>query len=145
MPRFAIVLSLLVIGASARVGAQSLDQPPFQASPLFATSVDVKTDQPPIPLAPLYATFAGLTAADGYLTWRAVHNGATEQNRFVAPVAGDAIGLTVLKVSTGAITVLTVQRLRHQHPRTAMWMMVAANSGMMWVVWHNAQVAGLRQ
>ena len=145
MPRFAVALTLLLICASARVGAQSLDQPLFQAPPLFATSVDVKAGQPPIPMAPLYASFAGLTAADGYLTWRAVHNGATEANRFVAPVAGDAVGLTVLKVATGTVTVLAADRLRRQHPRTAMWMMVAANGGMMWVVWHNAQVAGFRR
>jgi hypothetical protein len=144
MPRFAIALALLLICASARVGAQSVDHSLFQTPPLFTTAVDVKTE-PPIPMAPLYASFAGLTAADGYLTWRAVHNGATEANRFVAPVAGDAVGLTVLKVSTGAITVLAADRLRRQHPRTAMWMMVVANSGMMWVVWHNAQVAGLRR
>jgi hypothetical protein len=145
MPRFAIALASLLICASARVGAQSLDHSSFQTPPLFTTAVDVKAAQPPIPMAPLYASFAGLTAADGYLTWRAVHNGATEANRFVAPVAGDAVGLTVLKVSTGAITVLAADRLRRQHPRTAMWMMVVANSGMMFVVWHNAQVAGLRR
>jgi len=51
----------------------------------------------------------------------------------------------VLKVATGTVTVLAADRLRRQHPRTAMWMMVAANGGMMWVVWHNAQVAGFRQ
>jgi hypothetical protein len=145
MPRFAIALTLLLICASARVGAQSLDQPPFKAPPLFATAIDVKAGQPPIPLAPLYGSFAALTAADGYLTWRAVHQGATERNRFVAPVAGDAVGLTALKVATGAVTVLSVERIRRQHPRTAVWMMVVANSGMMWVVWHNAQVAGLRR
>jgi hypothetical protein len=144
MPRFAIALSLLLLCASARVGAQSLDQPLFQAPPLFTTSVDVKAVQTPIPVAPLYGSFAGLAAADGYLTWHAVHHGATELNRFVAPIAGDAAGLTGLKVATGAVTVLAVERLRRQHPRTAMWMMVVANSSMMWVVWHNAQVAGLR-
>ena len=145
MPRSAFTLALLLTCASARAEAQSFNQPPFQPSPLFTSSVDVKAVQPPALMAPLYGSFAALAAADGYLTWRAVHRGATEENRFVAPVAGDAAGLTGLKVATGAVTVLAVERLRRQHPRTAMWLMVAANSSMMWVVWHNANVAGLRR
>jgi hypothetical protein len=145
MSRFAVSLGLLLICASARVGAQSVDHSSFQTPPLFTTAIDVKAAQPPIPMAPLYASFAGLTAADGYLTWRAVHNGATEANRFIAPIAGDGARLAVFKVATGVVTVVASEQLSHQHPRTAMWMMVVANSGMMWVVWHNAQVAGLRR
>jgi hypothetical protein len=63
----------------------------------------------------------------------------------VAPIAGDAAGLAAFKFATGAVTVLAAERLRRDHPRAAMLIMAAANGGMMWVVWHNAQVAGMRR
>jgi len=62
-----------------------------------------------------------------------------------APVAESPVGLTAFKVVTGAATVLAVERLRRDHPKTAMWMMLAVNGGMAWVVLHNAQVAGVQR
>jgi len=130
MPRCAVSLALLSLLLAAPASAQSIE------TPVKSIEASLKT--------PLYTNFAGLTAADGYLTWLAVHRGATEANRFVAPIAGDAAGLAGLKVATGAVTFLAVERLRRDHPRAAMWMMIAANGTMTWVVWHNSQVAGLR-
>jgi hypothetical protein len=43
-------------------------------------------------MASLYSSYAGLAAADGYLTWQAVHNGAIETNPVVAPIVRDAPG-----------------------------------------------------
>src|SRR5262249_26579141 len=143
MPRSVLVLALLFSAAPAR--AQSIETTEVTSPPIFTMSLTLKPLEPSKLMPPLYTTFAGLSAADGYLTWLAVHRGATEANRFVAPIAGDAAGLSGLKVATGAVTVLAVERLRRDHPRTAMWVMIAANSAMMWVVWHNTEVAGLRR
>jgi hypothetical protein len=119
MSRYAITLLVLLAPATAR--AQSFEKPQLA-------------------LAPLYTNFAALAAADGYLTWKAVHNGAVERNPVVAPIARDPGGLAAFKFATGAATVLAVERIRRDHPRAATWIMLAANGGMMWVVWHNANV-----
>ena len=141
MSRYVIVLALLLAGAPA--GAQSIEKTEF-TPPIFTMSVSVKPVPPPALMAPLYSSFVGLAAADGYLTWQAVHGGAVETNPMVAPIARNASGLTAFKFATGAATFLAVERIRRDHPRAAMWIMAAANGGMVWVVWHNAQVAGLR-
>ena len=142
MPRAIVVIALLLVGAPAR--AQSSETPEFTAPPIFEMSVNVKPVARPKLMVPLYSTFAGLAASDVYLTWSAVHHGAVEANPLVRPIARDASGLGAFKFATGAVTVLAVERLRRDHPRAAMWTLAAANAGMMWVVWHNAQVAGLR-
>jgi hypothetical protein len=142
MSRCVIVLALL-LAAPAR--SQSMDATEFTAPPIFTVSVTVKPASPSALMTPLYSSFAGLSAADGYLTWLAVHNGGVEANPVVAPIARDAAGLAAYKFATGAATYLAVERIRRDHPRAAVWMMVVANSGMMWVVWHNSQVAGLRR
>jgi len=128
MPRCVLLLALPLLAAPAR--AQSIEKKPESPSQSI--------------FKPLYTSFAGLTAADGYLTWLAVHRGAVETNRFVAPIAGDAAGLSGLKVASGAVTLLAVERLRREHPRAAMSMMIATNGTLTWMVWHNSQVAGLR-
>jgi len=143
MSRCIIVLALLLAGAPAR--AQSIEKSQFTAPPIFTMSVTVKPVPPPALMAPLYSSFAGLAVADGYLTWQAVHQGAVETNPLVAPIARDASGLAAFKFVTGAATFLAVERIRRDHPRAAMWIMAAADSGMVWVVWHNSQVAGLRR
>jgi hypothetical protein len=142
MPRYIIVLVLLLAGAPAR--AQSIEKTDFTA-PIFAMSVTVKPAPSAALMASLYSSYAGLAAADGYLTWQAVHNGAIETNRVLAPIVRDAPGLTAFKFATGAATFLAVERIRRDHPRAAMWIMAAANGGMVWVVWHNSQVDGLRR
>jgi hypothetical protein len=142
MSRFVIVLALLL---AAPVRAQSMDSTEFTVPPIFTMSVTVKPASSPSLITPLYSSFAGLAAADGYLTWLAVHRGAVEANPVIAPIARDAYGLAAFKFATGAATFLAVERIRRDHPKAAVWLMVAANSGMMWVVWHNAQVAGLRR
>jgi hypothetical protein len=141
MPRYVIVLALLLGGAPAR--AQSIEKTEF--TPPITMSVAVKPVPSPALMASLYSGYAGLAAADGYLTWQAVHNGAVETNPMVAPIARDAPGLTAFKFATGAATLLAVERIRRDHPRAAMWIMAAANGGMVWVVWHNSQVDGLRR
>jgi hypothetical protein len=140
MPRYVIVIALLLAGAPAR--AQSIEKAEF-TPPIFTMSVTVKPVPSPALMASLYSSYAGLAAADGYLTWQAVHSGAVETNPMVAPIVRDASGLAAFKFATGAATVLAVERIRRDHPRAAMWIMVAANGGMAWVVWHNSQVDGL--
>jgi hypothetical protein len=142
MPRSVLPLALLLLAAPTR--AQSIEKPELPSPLAFKMSVTIKPVEPSALMMPLYTSFAGLTAADGSLTWLAVHRGAVEANRFVAPIAGDAAGLSGLKVATGAVTLLAVEQLRRDHPRAAMWMMIAVNGTLTWVVWHNSQVAGLR-
>jgi hypothetical protein len=141
MPRYVIVLALLLAGAPAR--AQSIEKTEFPP-PIFTMSVAVKPASPAL-MASLYSSYAGLAAADGYLSWQAVHNGAVETNRVLAPIVRDAPGLTAFKFATGAATFLAVERIRRDHPRAAMLILAAANGGMVWVVWHNSQVDGLRR
>jgi hypothetical protein len=117
-----------------QVGAPQTDDPAAPPRLIFTT---VDSSPRPALLGPLYATYVGLQAADGYLTWTAVHHGAAEQNVIVAPIAGNAYGLLGLKVGLSVATILLIERLRHDHPRAAVWMMVALNSGMSWVVWQN--------
>jgi hypothetical protein len=124
MSRYGIMLLLVLAAVPAR--AQSLEKPELA-------------------LGPLYTNFAALGAADGYLTWKAVHNGGVERNPLVAPISRDPGGLAALKFATGAATILAVERIRKDHPRAATWIMVAANGGMMWVVWHNASVVRARR
>jgi hypothetical protein len=142
MSRFIAVLAWLVAATPAT--AQSLERD-YQTAPIFTMSVTVKPLSAPALMTPLYSSFATLTASDGYLTWLAVHRGAVEENPVAAPVAASPVGLTTFKIVTGAATFLAVERLRRDHPKTAMWMMFAINGGMTWAVLHNAQVAGVQR
>ncbi len=142
MTRVSIVLALLL--AAAPAAAQSLERD-YQTAPIFTMSVTVKPLTSPAMMMPLYSSFASLTATDGYLTWFAVHRGAVEENPLAAPMAVNPIGMTAFKVATGAATLFAVERLRRDHPKAAMWTMVAINSGMAWVVIHNTHVAGAQR
>jgi|SRR6185369_1174725 len=142
MSRFSVMLALLVITTPA--AAQSLERD-YQTAPIFTMAVTVRPLSAPALMTPLYSSFATLTASDGYLTWAAVHRGAEEENPIAAPVAASPVGLTAFKVVTGAATLFAVERLRRDHPKTAMWLMLAVNGGMTWVVLHNAQVAGAQR
>ena len=108
-------------------------------------SVTVKPVPSPALIATLYSSYAGLAAADGYQTWQAVHSGAVETNPMVAPLARDASGLAAFKFATGAATFLAVERIRARSPAGGDVDDAAANGGMVWVVWHNSQVDGLRR
>ena len=61
MPRYIIVLVLLLAGAPAR--AQSIEKTDFTA-PIFAMSVTVKPAPSAALMASLYSSYAGLAAAD---------------------------------------------------------------------------------
>jgi len=142
MSRLSVIIALLL--AAAPAAGQSLERD-YQTAPIFTMSVTVRPLSAPALMTPLYSSFATLTASDGFLTWQAVHRGAVEENPIAAPVAASPVGLTTFKVVTGAATLLAVERLRREHPKTAMWMMLAINGSMTWVVLHNAQVAGVQR
>ena len=132
-----IVLSLL----SGRLSAQQADAPD---SLLRSPHVEVVTpnDRAPRPaaLAPLYVSFVGLEVADGFLTWNLLHSGASELNPVVSPVSGNPLFLTGFKLVGTATTIVLVERLRHNHPRAAVWTMVAINVGMGLAVLHNVAI-----
>jgi hypothetical protein len=58
----------------------------------------------------------------------------------VSPASGNAVVLTGFKVVGTAATIFLVERLRHKHPRGAVWTMVAINVGMGLAVLHNASI-----
>jgi uncharacterized protein DUF5658 len=145
MSRISIVrVAFALLLTAAPAAAQSIERD-YQSAPIFTMSVTVRPLSAPALMTPLYSSFATLTASDGYLTWLAVHRGAVEENPVAAPVAANPVGLTTFKIVTGAATLLAVERLRRDHPKTAMWMMLAINGSMTWVVLHNAQVAGAQR
>ena len=141
MLRTTVVLIVLTL-LSGRLSAQQADVPdPLLREP----HVDVVATGNPAPrpaaLRPLYVSFVGLEVADGFLTWNLLHSGASELNPVASPVSGNPFALTGFKVVGTAATIFLVERLRHKHPRAAVWTMVAINVGMGLAVLHNASIA----
>jgi hypothetical protein len=135
-----IVLSLL----SGRLSAQQADAPdPLLRSPHVEAVTTSDSAPRPAALGPLYLSFVGLEVADGLLTWNLLNSGASEINPVVSPASGNAFVLTGVKVVGTAATIVLVERLRHKHPRAAVWTMVAINVGMGLAVLHNASIAPL--
>jgi hypothetical protein len=56
-------------------------------------------------------------------------------------VSGNPFALTGFKVVGTTATIFLVERLRHKHPRAAVWTMVAINVGMGLAVLHNVSIA----
>ena len=135
-----IVLSLL----SGRLSAQQADAPdPLLRAPHVEVVATGDPAQRPAALGTLYVSFVGLQVADGFLTWNLLHSGASELNPVVSPVLGNPFALTGFKVVGTAATIFLVERLRHKHPRAAVWTMVAINVGMGLAVLHNASSAAV--
>jgi hypothetical protein len=133
-----IVLSLL----PGRLSAQQADaaDPPSPSPHVDVVTTGERASRPAA-LGPLYVSFVGLEVADGFLTWNLLHSGGSELNPVASPVSGNALALTGFKAVGTAATIVLVERLRHKHPRAAVWTMVAINVGMGLTVLHNASIA----
>ena len=91
----------------------------------------------PQPLVPLYVSFATLEALDVASTARVLESGGSESNPIVATVWGSPVTLAALKAGTAAGLIFAAERLRRDHPKAALVLMIAGNSGMAAVVAHN--------
>jgi hypothetical protein len=93
------------------------------------------------PLVPLYVSFATLDALDVASTARVLDGGGRESNPIVVGMWGSPVGLAALKAGTAAGLIFAAERLRREHPRAALMLMIAANSGMAAVVARNYAIA----
>src|SRR5207253_7791190 len=95
----------------------------------------------PQPLVPLYVSFATLEALDIASTARVLESGGRESNPIVASVWGSPVALAALKAGTAAGLIFAAERLRRDHPKAALILMIAGNSGMAAIVAHNYVIA----
>ena len=125
----------------AMAGAPKLaddDKASSAAQPTPASSPETPRPQP---LVPLYVSFATLEALDVASTSRVLEMGGRESNPIVASVWGSPVALAALKAGTAAGLILAAERLRRDHPKAALILMIAGNSGMAAIVAHNYAVA----
>jgi len=95
----------------------------------------------PQPLVPLYVSFATLEALDVASTARVLESGGRESNPIVASAWGSPVALAALKIGTAAGLIFAAERLRRDHPKAALVLMIAGNSGMAAIVAHNYAAA----
>ena len=88
-------------------------------------------------LLPLYVSFASLQALDAHSTTRALDRGAVEANPLMRGLAGHPVGMFAVKAAATAAVVYSAERIWKKNKAAAVIFMVAANSGMAWVVQHN--------
>jgi hypothetical protein len=95
----------------------------------------------PKSLTPLCIVYSGLQTLDVHSTLRALDAGAREGNPIFAPMLPGSSGLLIAtKAATSAGMFLLTDRLRRQHPRTAVWTMIVLDSVYATVVAHNYAV-----
>jgi hypothetical protein len=98
----------------------------------------VAAHRPPA-LIPMYVTFASLQVLDAHSTSRALDRGAVEANPVMRGLAGNTAALLALKAAGTTGIVYSAERMWRRNRTAAVLFMVAANSGMAWVVNHNYQ------
>jgi uncharacterized protein DUF5658 len=126
LPLIATVLVCAFTLATPAVAADGASQQPLTDSA-----------QRPRALVPLYASFVALQVVDMHSTWRALDHGSVEANPLLNGVAGNRAALFTAKAAGTAAVVAVSERLRKKSPTAALVLMIAANSGMTWVVQHN--------
>ncbi len=92
------------------------------------------------PLVPLYASFATLQILDLHSTRSALSRGGVEANPVVSGAVGNTFALAAIKAAGTAGVIAAAEKLRTRHKAAAIGLMIAANSGMAWVVQHNYRV-----
>jgi Domain of unknown function (DUF5658) len=88
-------------------------------------------------LIPLYASFATLQGLDTHSTWRALNHGAVEANPMMKGFAGNPTALLAVKAAGTAGVIFASEKMWKKNRAAAVFFMVAANSGMTWVVQNN--------
>jgi hypothetical protein len=114
----------------------------LMATPVFAAGADDKEagKEIPIPqvraargavLPSLYVSLAALNAYDGFTTIKGLRQGARESNALMAPVAGSAPAIWLVKGSVTAGSILVAERLWKSHRRAQAIAVLAISNGMM--------------
>ena len=148
MPHAAVVL-FCVLGVPALGVAQDGDSPVIrQAAEAAGRQIVAPTasDAPaevqaperrPGALLPLYAAFVTLQALDVHSTTYALAHGGVEGNPVLKGLATSEVGLLALKAAGTTAVIMTSERMWKRNKAAAVIFMIAANSGMAWVVQHN--------
>jgi hypothetical protein len=82
----------------------------------------------------LYVSLAALNTYDALSTLQGVQNGARETNGLLAPVAGSAPAMWVVKGTATAASILAAERLWKSNRRAQAIAVLAVTNGMMAVV-----------
>jgi hypothetical protein len=110
-----------------------------------AQPFDVRPPERPAPLVGLYVSLAGLQALDITSTRRAIRAGAAEANPIVAPFAGSALALTVLKAGVTGATIFASERLWKKNRKAALLTMIGLNAAYGAIVAHNYRIAAAQR
>ena len=122
--------------AAVLVCTFALVAPAAAADETSKQPISESTQRPPA-FVPLYASFVALQVVDMHSTWRALDHGSVEANPLLSGVAGNKAVLFTAKAAGTAAVIAVSERLRKKSPTAALVSMIAANSGMTWVVQHN--------
>ena len=134
-------LPTLLTAAQISTAALELDSPPTTA-PAAAEKFETARPRRPDALMPLYLLYATLQALDIHSTMRALDRGAVEANPLMKNVTASPASLVAVKAAGAAGVLYTTEQLWKKNPTAAVMFMIAANSGMAWVVQHNYQAGG---
>ena len=165
----AVVLSTLVVTASARAAEDVTPSSTLLASAATAVADRVNIDTPlvnpdliralqasaaptsnfaaaprrPGALTSMYAGLIALEAYDVYSTRAALSHGAMEANPMMQGIVKSTPAFVAVKVGMTAMTILGAERLwKNNHRTAAILVMAAQNATMAWVAQHNASVIG---
>jgi hypothetical protein len=95
---------------------------------------------PPVSFLVSYGTFAALQGLDASTTLRAVSLGAVEKNPVMRWSVDHPPAMFLMKAVTTAGTIALVERVRRDHPKRAMAIMIAVNLASSALVIHNYRV-----
>jgi hypothetical protein len=141
MVRFALVATLL-FGFTAPVLAQDfLDSVELPVHLLHAPAVpSVAPPARPQVLLPLYVSFSVLQMMDVHSTNRALDRGGVESNPLMKGFVGNNASLIAVKAGGTAVAIYAAERLWRRNRAASIGLMIAANTGITWVVQHNYRV-----
>jgi uncharacterized protein DUF5658 len=112
---------------------ESADPP---EAPVPSRASKAPLDRPAM-LGPMYLSFAALQALDIHSTLRAPDFGAREVNPLVGGLLASPAAFVATKAAVTAGLIYVTERLRRQHPRAAVLMMIGLNSAYAVVVTRN--------
>jgi hypothetical protein len=122
---------------SLREAAQSQVVPTQAPVGISADGLGLARHTRPGALVPLYVSFATLQVLDTHSTSRALNRGAVEANPMMKGLAGNPTALLAVKAAGTAGVIFASEKMWKKNRTAAVFFMLAANSGMAWVVQNN--------
>jgi hypothetical protein len=122
---------------SLREAAQSQVVPTQAPAGINAAGWGLARPTRPGALVPLYVSFATLQVLDTHSTSRALNRGAVEANPMMKGLAGNTTALLAVKAAGTAGVIFASEKMWKKNRPAAVFFMIAANSGMAWVVQNN--------